>query len=260
MSRRNINDLQSFNDCSADQETQYEFPYHYIPEFRGGYKQYCEWTWSKNYLSALEFILGEIKKDINEINSIADIGCGDGRLTRELAHEFKLDRLVGIDYSQKALNIAKALNPDLTFWNVDIVQSEIETEFDAITLIEVFEHILPEKCYAFVNALSSLLNTDGKIYLTVPHSNKKIGHKHFQHFTLKTLSNYFEECFELVDIKYIQKMSKFTTLISRLFSNDQFIIKNKTINNILYSLYKKHAFFAEENNCTRIYMKLRKKN
>jgi hypothetical protein len=39
------------------QDREYDFPYHYIPQFKDGFSQYLEWNWSKNYTCAIEFIL-----------------------------------------------------------------------------------------------------------------------------------------------------------------------------------------------------------
>ncbi|MDC0376153.1 class I SAM-dependent methyltransferase [Pelagibacteraceae bacterium] len=55
------------------------------------------------------FILNEIKKDDQSIKSIVDVGCGDGRITKELSETFNTKKILGIDYSSKAINLAKAL-------------------------------------------------------------------------------------------------------------------------------------------------------
>jgi len=39
------------------QESEYQFPYHYIPSFRQGFGQCVSWIWAKQYLSAIEFLL-----------------------------------------------------------------------------------------------------------------------------------------------------------------------------------------------------------
>ncbi|MDA9973163.1 class I SAM-dependent methyltransferase, partial [Candidatus Pelagibacter ubique] len=173
------------------QDNEYSFPYHYIPKYKDGFTENYNWSWGKQYASAIEFILDEIKKDDQFINSIVDLGCGDGRITKELAETFNNKKILGIDYSSKAINLAKALNPYISFLNIDIVNEKIEEKFDAITLIEVFEHIPLDLCDDFTKVLPDLLNENGKIYLTVPHENKILQDKHFQHFNYKSLVKYF---------------------------------------------------------------------
>ena len=81
-----------------------------------------------------------------------------------MAEIFVKKKILGIDYSSKAINLAKALNPNLSFLNIDVIYKKIEERFDAITLIEVFEHIPFDLCKEFVKALPDLLNDNGKIY------------------------------------------------------------------------------------------------
>ena len=76
------------------QNQEYEFPYHYIPKFRGDFTQTNNWIWGRNYISAIEFILTQIKKDSKKIESIADVGCGDGRLTKNWLLNLKINLLL----------------------------------------------------------------------------------------------------------------------------------------------------------------------
>lgn len=241
------------------QDNEYSFPYHYIPQYRNNFTQNYNWSWGKQYLSAIEFILEEVKKDDQLIESIADIGCGDGRLTKELSKKFNLKKIMGLDYSSKAINLAKALNPEIHFKNIDIINNLVEYKYDAITLIEVFEHIPLEFCEKFVNSLSNLLNKKGLVYLTVPHKNKPLQNKHFQHFDLENLKKYFDNKFEIVDKKYIQKNDKLLDLLNKFMINKYWIINHDFLNNSLYKFYKSRYFFADESNCGRIYLKMIKK-
>lgn len=138
--------------------------------------------------------------------------------------DFNDKKVVGIDYSKRAVDLARALNPDLVFFNNDIINDSLEDKFDAITLIEVFEHIPLEMCNDFVSGLSNLLNENGKIYLTVPHENKSVSYKHFQHFSYSRLYEYFQEHFHINDIVYFDKLSKWNRIIDLLLVNNLFIL------------------------------------
>jgi 2-polyprenyl-3-methyl-5-hydroxy-6-metoxy-1,4-benzoquinol methylase len=240
------------------QDGEYDFPYHYIPQFKDGFSQHLEWNWSKNYTSAIEFIIEEVNKN-KEILSIADVGCGDGRVTRELSLELSHLDVTGIDYSTKAINLAKSLNPGIKFHNIDIINETMGLKFDAITLIEVFEHIPVDLCHEFVSSLSKILNEKGVVYLTVPHKNVPLSDKHEQHFDLKKLTTYYGEFFEVRDVTYIQKSPFLLKIINKLLSNSFFIITSRFLNLCAYKYYKKYCFYSEESACQRIFLRLQKK-
>lgn len=241
----------------VNQDQEYCFPYHYIPEFRDSFSQSYTWSWGHNYISAIEFILNKINYDKSSIQSIADIGCGDGRLTKELAISFPSKNVVGVDYSSKAISLAKALNPNVTFLNLDIVNDNIDTKYDAITLVEVFEHIPLELCHDFVEALKRLLHDDGVIYLTVPHINKVLSYKHFQHFSFESIKSYFEKDFIIEDTVFFDKRSRILSLIKKVMSNNLYVISNRFINNLFFKIYKKYYFITNSKKCGRIFLKLR---
>jgi len=241
------------------QDFEYNFPYHYIPQYKENYIQVETWSWSKNYVSAIEFILKKIKEDVSSVTSIFDVGCGDGRLTKELSFELPEINVLGIDYSDKAIALAKAMNSDIEFYQLDIINNNFKMKCDLVTLIEVFEHVPLESCDSFIKAIAKLLNTNGQIHLTVPHVNVPVSYKHFQHFDLDLLKKYFEKYFDIEEVQYIQRNSFFLKIMTKLFSNNLYIINNNKLNNLYYKFYKKYCFNTNEDKCERIYLKLRKK-
>ncbi|MGK0176737.1 MAG: SAM-dependent methyltransferase [Lentimonas sp.] len=167
------------------QEDQYEFPYHYVPALEdGNFSLYVYWSWGLNYLSSTEFLLELVRKQ--EFASLIDVGCGDGRFLKELNHSFPGKALTGVDYSQSAINIAKALNPGLDFRCADINNTQLGS-FDIDTSIEVIEHIPQEELNRFISSMASLQEPGGYLFLTVPHSNVGVQKKHFQHFSRNSL-------------------------------------------------------------------------
>ena len=246
------------NETQKEQDVEYGFPYHYIPKYNGGFTQNYNWGWGKQYASAMEFILEEIKSDSASIESIIDLGCGDGRLTKELSEMFTDKKVVGIDYSKRAINLAQALNPEVEYKNQNIMDHDLE-KCDAITLIEVFEHIPLELCANFARASAELLKEGGYMYLTVPHENKPVSYKHFQHFNYDSLMKHFQKYFDVEKVEYIQKNNKLLILLNVLMTNKLWIINSSFLNNLFYKFYKNRYFYAEERNCGRIYLKLKKK-
>ncbi|MDQ8205631.1 class I SAM-dependent methyltransferase [Pelagicoccus sp. SDUM812003] len=254
-----MNKKETEKDIQTKQDIEYRFPYHYIPEYKKNFFQNFTWGWSINYVTAIEFILEEIKELDQNIQSIYDLGCGDGRITKELHEEFNNKEVIGIDYSERAINLAKAMSPAVDYKRLDITEAKNMKKVDALTLIEVLEHIPLKSCENFVNALSGLINTGGFLFLTVPHKNVPVSYKHFQHFDLETLKKYFEGDFTFEKVCYIQKSPVHKKLVSKIINNNFYVIKSKTINNAYHRYYKNHCFHAKNNNCERIYLRLKKK-
>ena len=65
--------------------------------------------------------------------SVLDIGCGDGRITRELARLAPQGRVVGIDFSESMIALAKqsfADVPNLRYERMDAQKIELPERFD----------------------------------------------------------------------------------------------------------------------------------
>lgn len=240
------------------QDDDYSFPYHYVPEFSPGYSHTYSWPWGLYYASAMEFVLDKVKALQPE--SVADVGTGDGRLTRELALMLPDARVTGIDYSARAIQLAAALNPGLDFRCLDIIRDTVDETFDVLTLIEVFEHIPPALTGQFVAALRLLLRDDGTLLVTVPHQNAKVSKKHFQHFSAESLRAHFESHFVLEQAAFLDRRSRAVNWIRNLLENRYFILVHWGIRNRLYKFYKRHFLVSDEANCGRIFMRFRPKS
>ena len=88
------------------QEAEYIFPYHYVAQRRPHFAQHFYDSWGINYVSTIEYLLSRLSE--THFSSLVDIGCGDGRMTREIAARFPQCDVVGVDYSERAIALAKA--------------------------------------------------------------------------------------------------------------------------------------------------------
>ncbi len=99
-----------------------------------------------------------------DVRSVADLGCGEGRLLARLQREARFERILGMDISTRALPIAaerlnwERLTPAererialihgaLTYRDTRL------SGYDAAVLIEVIEHIEPERVRAVERAI-----------------------------------------------------------------------------------------------------------
>ena len=241
------------------QENMYDYPYHYIPTWDGkDFSQTQVLDWGYEYLSYLYFVLDKV----NELGfkSLLDIGCGDGRFLFEVNRAVSDKRLVGMDYSKRAIECAKIMEPDVEWVHGNVNERDIfDTSFDIVTLIEVLEHVVPDDIPSFLKGISDYLDNDGRLVITVPSSNIPTDEKHYQHFDLESLSGTLSPCFETVEAVYLNKISLIKKLLHRLLSNRVVIMNNQSVLNWCYNFYTKHLLFADAKNCRRIAVVCRKR-
>ena len=239
------------------QDREYSFPYHYLPRLRSGFSQHYYWSWGINYAATLEFINSRLIQI--RFNSLIDIGCGDGRLVSEIAAQFPGKKIIGIDFSARAVNLARALNPGLTFQVKDIASGESLPPVDIVTLIEVLEHIPPARLTKFVSALAKLVRPGGTLILTVPHVNLPVQSKHYQHFSFSDLRSLFTSYFRVRRTFYLGRQGYLYQLILVLLGNRFFILNYPPAHKYLYSLFRRRLFISDERHCSRIYLEIKRK-
>ena len=180
------------------QEDQYEFPYHYADLISDRHK----------YFKSIENLDLQriVREKVRSFNKplILDAGCGDGRLCYEMKNEpFKI---IGVDYSERALAFARAFNPGIEFYQQDLTKSTLTDKFDVIVLMETLEHFIPDMIPAVIASLSALLKDDGKLLITVPSKNQKLASKHYQHFDRESLAETVKSHFKVEEIRGYYKM------------------------------------------------------
>jgi SAM-dependent methyltransferase len=239
------------------QEKEYIFPYHYIPRFEGGiFAQYMNLNWGFEYLSSMEFIIDLLKEVPFE--SLIDVGCGDGRFCAEAAKRFPGRRICGVDISERAVSLARALNPELEFIRGDISDvSSLQDKtykngFDLAVSIEVLEHIKPEEADRFLKNMAAFLKSGGKLLLTVPSVNSPLQEKHYRHFDYAAIEKLLQPYFKIEDVSYINRISLRVTLIRKFFTNRFFIVNSQFFRKMLYRRYCKKHLSAHSRNCKRL--------
>lgn len=234
------------------QEQSYDFPYHYLPRMENGrYTQTTTLNWGYEYLYYINFVMALIQE--KEFNSLLDVGCGDGRLLFELNNKVDDKRLVGIDFSERAINHAKAMSPHVEYIYGDITDTSIfDTKFDLTTLIETLEHIPPNFISEFLAGVHHYLNDNGQVLITVPCANVPLHRKHYQHFTLKSLQETLSPYFEVTDHFYLNKITRWSKYMPLLLANRIFVLQEPTLLNLLHKRYAKNLGIAEAHNAARI--------
>jgi 2-polyprenyl-3-methyl-5-hydroxy-6-metoxy-1,4-benzoquinol methylase len=115
----------------------------------------------------LAAILGEIR-DIDG-HAFLDLGCGRGEILTQL--ETRASRVVGIDYSESAIEISRRTVKKAEVIHADVVQflPEYEAEpFDGILLIDLVEHLFDWELTILLKQVSRLLKLNGLLYVDTP--------------------------------------------------------------------------------------------
>ena len=238
------------------QEAQYEFPYHYIPELdhNGTFSQTRQWPWGYRYMAGIQVVIDQLEKV--EFNSIIDIGCGDGRFLHELNKNHSQTDMSGVDYSQRAIDFANAMNPIIDFECGDITEDKLDKQYDVATLIEVLEHIPPDRLTNFIDSCTDVIKNEGMLILTVPHKNKGIQAKHYQHFTRDELTNLLREDCKRMEFFPFDQQSRILSLTQKLLGGrgTRYVITHKNIKSAFWRMYKNRFLYTTENKCSRICM------
>lgn len=133
-----------------------------------------------------------------EQKRIADVGCGIGGLLKALKSRFQPQSLTGLEYSEKALNIARAEVPDVEFCYFDVYEGS-SRQFDVIFCIEVIEHLLhPDKA---LRSVAGMLAEPGVALVTVPNGRVDTFDGHINFWSPESWRVFLEQTCEGFTIK-----------------------------------------------------------
>lgn len=116
--------------------------------------------------------------------SVLDLGCGEGRLLQALIKERQFERIVGMDVSYRALEIAKdrlRLDrlPSLQKERIQLMHGSLMYRdkrlagFEAAAVVEVVEHLDPPRLAAFERVLFECAKP-GTVVLTTPNAEYNV--------------------------------------------------------------------------------------
>jgi ubiquinone/menaquinone biosynthesis C-methylase UbiE len=115
-----------------------------------------------------DVLLEAMTKEIGPIGSALDVCCGTGAALRHLDPIVK-KRLVGIDMSQGMLDEAHGHVPKAELVRGDALAMEYKDEFDVVTCVGAFGHILEKDETEFLRRIHAALVPGGRfVFVTGP--------------------------------------------------------------------------------------------
>jgi SAM-dependent methyltransferase len=167
------------SDKASLQESQYDFPYHFVPGINERHPRIACLKWGLEYLaySAL------IKSIINQTSpqSMLDIGCGDGRLLTDLSN---IPIRIGCDVSTRAMAMGAAMTREVEFRPLHEIGNR---KFDCVSAIEVLEHVPDLDEVPFLRMAYSHVSQGGRLIVSVPSIIRPVHKKHYRHYSRETL-------------------------------------------------------------------------
>lgn len=162
------------------------------------------------YINIYNGGLDNLQNTNSKINNILDIGCSSGTFL-DLAKKRNLTTY-GIELNKAEFEFAKKKGH--TVFNDLLENISFDVQFDAITMWDVFEHIIDGEFH--LNTMKKLLNKNGLIYLQIPssdslaakilqeHCNMYDGLEHVNLYGVETIKKLAEKCdLEILSIKTI---------------------------------------------------------
>lgn len=245
-------DLQPAREPEAIQDSQYRFPYHYLPRLDRGRFQFHEvLDWGHEYLS-YQMHIAELLAGM-QWTSLLDVGCGDGRLVSILRQEFRDRRLVGLDYSPRAVALASAMVPEAEFLAADVTKPGLFAKpFDCATCVETIEHIDPAFLPDFIGGVRQHLEPGAALIVTVPSVNVPVTAKHYQHFTAELLTETLSGPFAVERLAYLNGVSPVAALARQLLTNRLYTVTSPAVMTAFYNFYVRRYLHSDRRKGGRI--------
>ena len=128
------------------------------------------WLWPiisppEDYVAETERFAKVIRKHARiEVKTLLNLGCGGGHHDYTLKKHFEV---TGVDVSEAMLELAKRLNPEVTYYLDDMRTAQLSKNFDAVTIFDSINYMLTkeELLAAFKTAFKHL--KAGGILLTI---------------------------------------------------------------------------------------------
>ena len=167
-----------------------------------------------------------------EVQSIADVGCGNGVFVNTLQIKKNHIEIVGIDRSLKALEYVQTKKVQ-----GNIIKLPFDNNrFDCVTCLEVLEHLSIED---YEKALDELTRVAGKyVIISVPF-NEKLEEAHTQCPACKSIFNYEMHLRNFNETAFVHLLDDYG------FENRTFTKLNKTSKFIGHFRYRK-LFYPEQ--------------
>ena len=238
------------------QSDQYNFPYHHLvdvteptPRFRR------HLGWGFEYALYQTFIRDHIIA--KGYNNVLDVGCGDGWMVREL-HRHQVQAM-GIDTDARAIQLAQAFCPDAELITGNVL--DLNRNFEAVTLLEVLEHIPSGLECDILEKTWNLITPGGSLYVLVPSTARDVHKKHFRHYDRKMLEMLLRDAgvkSDEMEVRFLCQETVLYRFFLKLTNNQKCSFHIPVLDSAIWKHYRRSALEADEQNGLHICLIARK--
>jgi ubiquinone/menaquinone biosynthesis C-methylase UbiE len=184
--------------------------------------EYWEREWRAEFNTYYQLKIEKIIDTIpSDVNSVIDIGCGNGVITNELAEKFDI---TGVDRSQKALNAVQTKKIRASCDHIELP----DMSFDLVFSSEMLEHLEHDLFKGAIHEMKRL--TKKYIFITVPNDEninkylvecpncKQIFNKtyHLRRINLDVITTEFPEYKVIDHFTFGKKMRDYHPLLEKI--------------------------------------------
>lgn len=179
--------------------------------------------WHKDHLKDVWWIEGTDKfiSFLKPGDAVLDVGCGTGVKSKYLIERGV--EVVGIDFSEKMIEIAKRDVPQAKFYVMDLYDiGQLKKSFDGVFAQAVLLHVPKSKIESALGAMIGKLKKGGYLYVAVKEirrggkdeeikTENDYGYEYkrfFSYFTLDEIEGYLEKFNIAICYKNITKFGK----------------------------------------------------
>lgn len=130
---------------------------------------------------------GLVLHGLSMVETVLEVGCGFGRMTRHIASRFPHANITAADISQEQLLRALHRVRNVAFWEKDY--RDIHDHYDLVVAVEVLMHQPPDRIWADVEHLLSLSSR----YFVHIDWYDKAATKREPHCFMYNFANYYRE-------------------------------------------------------------------
>ena len=134
--------------------------------------------------------------------------------------------VIGYDYSEKMLEMARLQYPDITFKHQDLMTLNDKNKFDGILLNEVLGYFTKNQCTQVFENLHKALKEDGIMLVSVQEGLNEGFHRdpfgigcrmYVKQYLLPEFEELYSSLFETVGVKSLKVIIDPATSLNRLF-------------------------------------------
>lgn len=192
--------------------------------------------------------------------NVLDAGCGDGRIAEEIIRRGYT--VVGVDILDISISYARTMVPEGDFFVADLRGDLVSScglraeQFDAIVMVEVYEHLPPEDCPRVLANLRKVLRPGGTLIISVPSKLFPLSQLHYRHLDRDEFERELTMAgFQIGNMMYQLRMGSVTDLL--LSDTVERLLNNRWLQPIFLKRLRRHFYMKyinvanDESRCGR---------